>query len=160
MGGRGRQTRLARTCVRIDAGIGARVRGAGVVAMTAAWTDSVAASVVDVSVIVTTRGRASGCRRLIQAVTGQFARNREVSYELVLVFDGCAMYGWVDDGDRRVQVLRLPERVGIAQARNAGIEGASGLLLAFLDDDCVPAPTWLADLLRMSRQYPDHVAFG
>lgn len=115
---------------------------------------------VDVSVIVATRGRERGCERLVHAIVEQFAVVADLSYEVVLVLDGCPMYGWVEPCDVRVRVQQLPERVGIARARNAGIQAARGRLLAFLDDDCVPARTWLADLQRMSLAYPDHVAFG
>jgi glycosyltransferase involved in cell wall biosynthesis len=115
---------------------------------------------VDVSVIVTTRGRPQGCQRLVQAVFDQFNRVGDLTCELVLVFDGCPAYGWVDTAVDRLHVQCLPSRVGIAQARNAGIGIARGRLVAFLDDDCVPAATWLADLLRMARRYPEHVAFG
>jgi GT2 family glycosyltransferase len=38
------------------------------------------------------------------------------------------------------------DRRGLDNARAAGLEAASGELVAFTDDDCVPAPRWLADL--------------
>ena len=39
-------------------------------------------------------------------------------------------------------------RSGIARARNTGVAAASGRFIAFLDDDEVAAPGWLASLLR------------
>jgi GT2 family glycosyltransferase len=115
---------------------------------------------VDISVIVATRGREKGCRRLARAVAAQFAKAPHLSWELLLVLDGCPVYGWVDAADMPIKSHQLPERLGIARARNAGISAAAGDLLAFLDDDCVPAHAWLTELQRLSRTYPDHVAFG
>ena len=115
---------------------------------------------VDVSVIVATRRRRRGCQLLVQALADQFLRFPATSYEVLLVFDSCEVYDWVNPADVHIRVLPLGEHAGIARSRNAGIIAARGELLAFLDDDCVPAATWLADLLRMSDEYPECIAFG
>jgi glycosyltransferase involved in cell wall biosynthesis len=47
-----------------------------------------------------------------------------------------------DHGPRDLTVLRQ-ERAGPAAARNAGAAHATGALLAFVDDDCVPRSDWL-----------------
>ncbi|WP_331727179.1 glycosyltransferase (plasmid) [Kitasatospora sp. NBC_00374] len=114
---------------------------------------------VELSVVVTTRERAQGCRQLVRAVREQCAA-AALAYEIVLVFDGCEPYGWVEDGDPDLRTVVLPEQVGIARARNTGIGESRGQLLAFLDDDCVPAGTWLAELRRLSRAHPAKSAFG
>ena len=60
----------------------------------------------------------------------------------------------VDDGStdatadvaRRRSGLRLveaPGHVGVAASRNLGIGAARGSVIAFVDADCVPAPTWI-----------------
>lgn len=112
-----------------------------------------------VSVIVAT-ARDAGCQRLVKAMREQFAACPETSYEIVLVLDGCPRYPWLSDSDDEVRTIVLPQRLGIARARNVGIGASRGRLLAFLDDDCVPADTWLPELLRLSDEHRGHTAFG
>ncbi|MDP7073303.1 MAG: glycosyltransferase family 2 protein [Myxococcota bacterium] len=52
-------------------------------------------------------------------------------------------------------VYRTEKRRGIPQARNAALGVALGRadFVAFIDDDEVPAPDWLAELLRVQRVY-------
>jgi GT2 family glycosyltransferase len=40
------------------------------------------------------------------------------------------------------------------------LDAARGDVVAFLDDDCVPADEWLSSLRRALEEYPDAVAFG
>ena len=49
--------------------------------------------------------------------------------------------------DSRVRVVVAP-RIGPAAARNAGVDTARAPLIAFLDDDCVARPGWLAAMVR------------
>jgi hypothetical protein len=50
--------------------------------------------------------------------------------------------GWSD----RIRTVRCDE-ANISVARNAGIAAAAGEIVAFIDDDAVPEPTWLAHLV-------------
>jgi len=75
------------------------------------------------------------------------------------VFDGCPAYDWVSPA-LSYRVVSLAHRAGIAGARNAGLAAASGDVVAFLDDDCVPADGWLSSLLAALDAYPEVVAFG
>jgi glucosyl-dolichyl phosphate glucuronosyltransferase len=52
-------------------------------------------------------------------------------------------------------LLRL-ERSGLSEARNAGISATSGRWVAFLDDDAVPSPNWLAELLGVLKRAPEN----
>lgn len=93
-----------------------------------------------VSLIVVSRHRTASLLRAITAVQLQ----DYVALELVVVAD--------PDAAKAVQALGLPiklvvfDQANIAAARNAGIAAAAGDLVAFLDDDAVPEPTWISRL--------------
>jgi cellulose synthase/poly-beta-1,6-N-acetylglucosamine synthase-like glycosyltransferase len=79
--------------------------------------------------------------------------------EIILVFDGCGRYDWVRD-QQVYSTVQLPCQLGIAGARNVGLEHAGSPVVAFLDDDALPADTWLPSLLQGLVTYPRHIAFG
>src|SRR5712691_9076065 len=51
-----------------------------------------------------------------------------------------------------VKVLEQPRR-GAAAARNTGFQAAKGDVIAFIDSDCAPEPTWLTYLVE---PFSDH----
>lgn len=91
----------------------------------------------DVVVVVPVRDRATELGRCLDAVGRQHP---------VLVVDDAsvdpAAIALVCD-QRGARLLRLPENVGPAGARNAGVAATEQPLVAFLDSDCVPPPGWL-----------------
>jgi glycosyltransferase involved in cell wall biosynthesis len=82
---------------------------------------------------------------------------------------GTAQVVVVDDGstDATAEVARryTQEVVvhstnrGLSAARNTGIEHARAPVIAFTDDDCIPAPTWLEQLL-LAHERPGVVGAG
>jgi GT2 family glycosyltransferase len=48
----------------------------------------------------------------------------------------------------RLRIIPSTGRQGLSGARNTGIAATTTPLVAFLDDDAQPAPTWLAELLK------------
>lgn len=97
---------------------------------------------VDVSVVLPTRDRLPMLQRALASVLRQ-----DVGLE-VLVVDEASSDGtpqWLASlDDPRVRVIRHDQPKGVAAARNAGIQAASGPWLAFLDDDDLWAPDKLA----------------
>lgn len=97
------------------------------------------------SVIVCTRNGAAGIRRCLDGIS----KLRPGAEEVIVVDDGS------EDGTSEivrkrfpeVKLLRLPPS-GLSAARNAGAALASGEILAFTDDDCVPDFEWLGRLDR------------
>lgn len=65
--------------------------------------------------------------------TNQFLRNLQVQYQLRPIFQ---------------------ENLGVAVARNSGVQAASGEIIVFMDDDTVPATNFLRE------HYKTHVEFG
>ena len=74
------------------------------------------------------------------------------NFEIIIISDGeddAAREAIDSAGFKRFPVIRyyeLPSRSGPAAARNLGWVLAQAELVAFTDDDCIPAPSWLAAL--------------
>lgn len=103
---------------------------------------------VAVSVVVPTFARPDALDDCLGALGRQDFDGR---FEVVVVDDGSPeTLDTVVDGHRAsIDVALVRQRnAGPAAARNAGVERASGRLLAFTDDDCTPAPGWLTALTR------------
>jgi len=61
----------------------------------------------------------------------------------------------IDSGsDPVVEVLTNTEQRGLSGARNTGVAAATSTIVAFLDDDAVASPTWLAELMAVYAADP------
>ncbi|MDH3669858.1 MAG: glycosyltransferase [Gammaproteobacteria bacterium] len=106
---------------------------------------------MNISVIIPTHNRARLLERALQSVLGQAKPAREI----IVVDDGS------DDGTAEIMRARLPQihciwqrTRGVANARNRGIEAASGDWLAFLDSDDEWLPRKLASQEEMLAANP------
>jgi glycosyltransferase involved in cell wall biosynthesis len=82
-------------------------------------------------------------------------------FELIIVDDGstathAAVLSTFEDP--RVRVLRNPETLGVAAARNKGIEAARGRYISFLDDDDEYLESFLKATYDTLRDTPPEVA--
>ncbi|ETX28511.1 glycosyltransferase family 2 protein [Roseivivax isoporae] len=108
-----------------------------------------------VSVIVVSRGRPALLSRCITGLS-QLDWPR---LELVVVAcpDGCAVVSARPDA---AAIKLVPFDVpNISAARNHGIAAAAGEIVAFIDDDSVPEPSWLRHLLAVFAD-PEVAAAG
>jgi glycosyltransferase involved in cell wall biosynthesis len=114
------------------------------------------AAVLQVSVVVPTFRRPKLLQRCLRALAAQtLARNE---FEVIVVDDGhsdstqrvvdVAAAQWPPG---RLRYLRPLQGRGPAVARNCGWSAARAPLVAFTDDDTLPAPDWLAQGLRAMR---------
>jgi GT2 family glycosyltransferase len=105
-----------------------------------------------VSVVVPTRGRAAYLEVTLDSLLAQRAG---IQYEIVVVDDG----GGVPQRPG-VRYVVHPQRGGLNAARNAGIREARAPLIAFVDDDVLVPPDWLAALVEGAARHPEAEAFG
>lgn len=106
-----------------------------------------------VSVIIPTRSRPAFVREAIASVQAQ----SHARWELIVIDDGSedetsATLAAIDDD--RVRCLRT-EGLGSAGARNAGLELAGGEAIAYLDDDNIMLPGWLAAVAWAFSRFDD-----
>lgn len=96
---------------------------------------------IPVSVIIVSRHRAVA---LARCLTG-LRQSDHPAFEVIVVADPAAV------ADLRAQGLPIKlaafDLANISAARNLGLRLAAAPLVAFIDDDAVPEPTWLARLV-------------
>lgn len=113
------------------------------------------------SVIVPSRDRPGPLERCLRALARlEYERD---AFEVVVVDNrgNVPLTGLLERFRADVPVRLVEERLrGPAAARNAGAAAAAGRFLAFTDDDCEPAPTWLAALDRRLARASDSVVGG
>ena len=98
-----------------------------------------------VSVVISTLNRPESLARTLTAL--RYQRHRE--FEVILV-EGpsepgreAALAGYGPE----VRLVRCPV-TNVARSRNLGVAAASGEVVAFTDDDAIPAPDWLERLVE------------
>jgi succinoglycan biosynthesis protein ExoM len=123
-----------------------------------------------VAICIVTYCRPVALRRLLEALAGQrFDVDSTTTPEVeVVVIDNAdpGSAAAVCEEMRPLVPWRIryevePER-GISPARNraVAIASADADLLAFVDDDEVPQPDWLSELLRVQREYSADIVAG
>ncbi|MVW73189.1 MULTISPECIES: glycosyltransferase family 2 protein [unclassified Bordetella] len=107
-----------------------------------------------VSVVVPTYRRMDLLTRCLEALSAQhFPRD---SFEIIVCDDGChdTTRRLVDEWPRhhpsapRMRYIAVADTQGPAGARNRGWQAAHGEIIAFTDDDTIPAPDWLGQGLQ------------
>ncbi|MDP2962333.1 MAG: glycosyltransferase family 2 protein [Sulfurimicrobium sp.] len=104
-----------------------------------------------ISVIIPTHNRPV---LLAEALTSLLAQTF-ADWEAVIVDDASSPPATVDDKDARIHVLHHNASQGGAAAKNSGIKNATGEILAFLDDDDLYAPQYLARALDILDRHPE-----
>jgi GT2 family glycosyltransferase len=98
----------------------------------------------DLTVIIPSLNGARGVDRCLRALAAQSIRPR---LEILVVDDGSTDDTASVARAHGVTVVSHPVNLGIAAARNTGLNAAAADIVAFLDDDCEPEPEWARHLL-------------
>lgn len=105
-----------------------------------------------VSIVVATFNREQALRQCLTSVQGQTLTATEV-----IVVDDASTDGtkkMVRKEFPSVQYSRLDRNSGPATARNRGIALASGDIVAFTDDDCIPPSDWIETIVGAFEERP------
>ncbi|SEL29178.1 glycosyltransferase family 2 protein [Parapedobacter koreensis] len=115
-----------------------------------------------ISVVIPTYRRPQLLVNCLEALASQTLDN--TNFEIIVVSDGPdtatgeAVAQWhAANSGINCRYLSTPGKQGPAAARNAGSIAASAPLIAFTDDDCLPASDWLEAFCRHYRGEP-HIA--
>ncbi len=108
-----------------------------------------------ISVVIVSRGRPDALQRCLLGVS-------QLSYEVfevVVVADpeGCAAIKTMPQA-AEIKLIEFDE-ANISVARNLGVTAAAGEVIAFIDDDSVPEPSWL-EFLAAPFAEPEVMAAG
>lgn len=110
-----------------------------------------------VSVVICTYNRHDELKKTLDGVFAQdYPRDK---YEVIVVDDGST------DGTPRLcekyplKYIRHTENAGIPVVRNKGLFAAKNEIVAYLDDDCIAAPNWLSEFVKVYDD-PDVMAAG
>jgi GT2 family glycosyltransferase len=95
-----------------------------------------------VSIVVVSRDRPAALKRCVTGLT----QLQYPNFEIVVVADPAGINGLGDVSDL-IKTITFDEP-NISAARNVGINAAAGEIIAFIDDDAVPEPTWLTYLAQ------------
>jgi glycosyltransferase involved in cell wall biosynthesis len=101
----------------------------------------------DISVIIPFYNREQFIEDAVQSVLSQTLRPLEI-----IIVNDCSRESsrrYLDRFKDECRIIDLPENVGLAGARNAGIREAHGQFIALLDDDDI----WLPEKLAVQRAY-------
>jgi GT2 family glycosyltransferase len=113
------------------------------------------------SVVVPTYRRQAQLRACLEGLARMnYPHDR---YDVIVVDDGGAedLEDVLAPLRQRLDLMLIVQsNAGPAAARNRGAQRAKGQYLAFIDDDCVPDPEWLAALAKRLRITPDHLMGG
>ena len=116
------------------------------------------------SVVVATRERSARLAALLESLRRQTVPSAHFE---VIVVDDASGDGSADVLEREqsragpdLRIVRRKQRGGPSAARNDGWRAARAPLVAFIDDDCVAAPGWLAAGLSAAARRPGAIIQG
>ncbi|MGC2332928.1 MAG: glycosyltransferase family 2 protein [Candidatus Acidiferrales bacterium] len=109
------------------------------------------------SVILPTRDRPEMLPRAVSSVLSQSLPD----FELIIVDDGSVKPCDAGlPGDARIRILRNVPSLGVAHARNMGIQAARGRYISFLDDDDEYLPSFLQLTHESLKDSPEEIGIS
>jgi GT2 family glycosyltransferase len=110
-----------------------------------------AAATPQVTVVLPTHNRPQLLKDAMASLVAQTHR----SWEAIVVDDGSTPKATLETADPRFRIVRHSVSLGGAAAKNTGLRHARGDVVAFLDDDDLYAPEYLARAVEALQLRPD-----
>lgn len=100
----------------------------------------------------------NGKGRIKHTLDALFSQDYPEEFEIVVVDDGSndGTASFVQEYHEKIRVISQPNQ-GPAVARNLGARRATGEIILFTDDDCIPQPNWLREMSRLFAEDPEIV---
>jgi glycosyltransferase involved in cell wall biosynthesis len=117
---------------------------------------------LDISVLICTRNRAASLGRLLKSLSSATIPEG-VGWEVIVVDNNSEdeTIHVVRSFDTALPVRRVFEpRIGLSNARNAGMRAATGSYICWTDDDVIVSPDWIHAFWRAFKAHPDAAVFG
>jgi GT2 family glycosyltransferase len=118
-----------------------------------------------ISVVISTYNRPGHVGLVLEALREQ-TLDRDW-FEVIVVDNGstesstqAVLGAEVARGELALKAVRHERTLGPAGGRNSGWRLAQAPLVAFTDDDCVPDPAWLEQVLAVTTSRPDAIVQG
>jgi GT2 family glycosyltransferase len=112
-------------------------------------------------VVIPAYGRPASLSAALEALSAQTLPRSE--FEVIVSDDGSTepLAPTAERFTERVdvRVVRGPN-AGPAAARNRGARHARAAIIAFIDDDCIPAEDWLQRIVARFKEFPGHMVGG
>lgn len=118
---------------------------------------------MDISIIVPTYNRSLSVQRVVSLLAGEVqAHQLGDRVEIIVVDDASpdevsgAIQAFLQSGlSSPIRYIRMPRRSGPSGARNAGVECSRGRVLAFIDDDVLPADDYIRAVIAVHGAHPE-----
>lgn len=117
---------------------------------------------LELSVIIPTYNRRAALNDcILSLVTQDYLQER---YEIIVVDDGSSdgtaeMMAILTQKHHNIQYVLTTHR-GPAAARNVGLKKSAGVIIALIDNDCIPASDWVSNILEGHDLHKDVLAIG
>ncbi|GLJ01801.1 hypothetical protein OAS1_10490 [Bacillus sp. YKCMOAS1] len=96
---------------------------------------------VRVTVIIPTKDREHDLKRCLQ---GLLKNNVALIEEIIIIDDNSKKPLAIKEFDLPLKIIRNSKSIGAAACRNKAVDLVKSKIIAFLDDDAIPTPDWIA----------------
>jgi glycosyltransferase involved in cell wall biosynthesis len=120
---------------------------------------------ITISIIICTHNNSSSLHRVLDGLARQHCPEG-LTWEVLVVDNNCVdetqlVVEWYRSVSLQGRLRCVSElQQGLTPARQRGVKETAGQWLAFVDDDCLLAESWLANAMRFAADHPSCGALG